>query len=86
MTGTLADGYSSESTQQEPSNEYQHDRVWMVFKNNLRPCALDESSLSIERVKYEWVNVLSFPEVVMYNLYAYLGVYKHMLLIFLGGF
>ena len=28
-----ADGDSSESTQQELSNEYQHDRVWMVFKN-----------------------------------------------------
>ena len=27
MTQTLANGYSSESTQQELSNEYQHDRV-----------------------------------------------------------
>ena len=27
MTETLAHGYSSESTQQELSNEYQHDRV-----------------------------------------------------------
>ena len=26
MTETLAHGYSSESTQQELSNEYQHDR------------------------------------------------------------
>ena len=25
-------GYSSESPQGELSNEYQHDRVWMVFK------------------------------------------------------
>ena len=33
MTETLANGYSSESTQRELSNEYQHDRVWMVFKN-----------------------------------------------------
>ena len=33
MTETLAHGYSSESTQQELSNEYQHDRVKMVFKN-----------------------------------------------------
>ena len=32
MTETLAHGYSPESTQQEVSNEYQHDRVWMVFK------------------------------------------------------
>ena len=27
MTETLANGYSSESTPQELSNEYQHDRV-----------------------------------------------------------
>ena len=33
MTETLAYGYSSESTQRELSNEYQHDRVQMVFKN-----------------------------------------------------
>ena len=32
MTETLAHGYSSESTQRELSNEYQHDRVSMVFK------------------------------------------------------
>ena len=33
MTETLANGYSSESTQRELSNEYQHDRVWVFFKN-----------------------------------------------------
>ena len=33
MTKTLANGYSSESTQRELSNEYQHDRVEMVLKN-----------------------------------------------------
>ena len=33
MTGTLANGYSFESTQRELSNEYQHDRVWMLFRN-----------------------------------------------------
>ena len=33
MTETLAYGYSSESTPRELSNEYQHDRVEMVFKN-----------------------------------------------------
>ena len=33
ITETLAYGYSSESTQRELSNEYQHDRVLMVFKN-----------------------------------------------------
>ena len=33
MTKTLAFVYSSESTQQELSNEYKHDRVQMLFKN-----------------------------------------------------
>ena len=33
MTESLAHGYSSESTQRELSNEYQHDRVTIVFKN-----------------------------------------------------
>ena len=33
MIETLANGYSSESTQRELSNEYQYDRVKMVFKN-----------------------------------------------------
>ena len=33
MTETLANGYSSESTQRELYNEYQHDRVQMFFKN-----------------------------------------------------
>ena len=33
MTENMVNGYSSESTQRELSNEYQHDRVEMVFKN-----------------------------------------------------
>ena len=33
MTEILAHVYSSESAQQELSNEYQHDRVQIVFKN-----------------------------------------------------
>ena len=32
MDGTLDNTYSSESTKQELFNEYQHDRVKMVFK------------------------------------------------------
>ena len=32
MTETLANGYSSESALRELSNEYQHDRVCMVFR------------------------------------------------------
>ena len=33
MTETLANGYSSESTQRELSNEYQHDRILMDIRN-----------------------------------------------------
>ena len=33
MTETLANWFSFESTQQELSNEYQHGKVYMVFKN-----------------------------------------------------
>ena len=50
MTETLAHLYSSESTPQELSNEYQHDRVKVTFKS-VRPSSLDKSSLSIERIK-----------------------------------
>ena len=32
MTEIMANGYSSESAQRRLSNEYQHDRVWMVLK------------------------------------------------------
>ena len=34
ITETLANGYSSGSTQRELFNEYQHDRVYMVFKKD----------------------------------------------------
>ena len=33
ITETLTNGYSSESTQRALSNEYQHNRFWMVFKD-----------------------------------------------------
>ena len=56
MTKILPHGYLSESSQGELSNEYQHDRVWMIFKKTLHPCALDKSSLSIGRVRNGWVN------------------------------
>ena len=55
MTETLAHGYSSESTQQELSNEYQHDRV---FSKSLPSCALDERSLSIGRVNLSRLSYL----------------------------
>ena len=60
ITETLSNGYSSESTRQELSNDYQHDRVWMILKNFgkkkefgqifLCPCVLEECRPSIVRV------------------------------------
>ena len=46
-TETLAYGYSSENTQQDLSNEYQHDRVSMVFLHLcvLVLCMIDASAL-----------------------------------------
>ena len=38
MTETMAYGYSSESSQWELSNEYQHDRYKMVYKNFATLC------------------------------------------------
>ena len=51
MTEIMARWYSSESAQQELSNEYLHDRVWMFLKESLHSWALDESSLGIRRDK-----------------------------------
>ena len=50
ITETLPNGYSSESTQRELSNEYQHDMVKMFFKDFCVFCALSECALSIVRV------------------------------------
>ena len=58
MTETFAHGYTSEDTQRGLSNEYQRDKVSMVFKN-LCPCALDESSLSIGRVNLLIVHLMT---------------------------
>ena len=51
MTETLANGYSSKSTQRELSDEYQQDAVKVFFQKSFHPCAFDESSLGIGRVK-----------------------------------
>ena len=57
MTETLARGYSSESTQWEHFNENQHDSaVYMVIKNSSHHCALDESSIGIDRVN-TWLDM-----------------------------
>ena len=60
MTETLANGYSYESTQRELSNEYQHDRVWIVFKN-LCICVLwTKVALALEGLKN--VKEIAIPE------------------------
>ena len=51
MIETLAHGCSSESTQYELFNEYQNDRVKIVFKNLFASLCLDESSLSSGRAR-----------------------------------
>ena len=55
LTETLTYWYSSERTQQDLFNEYQHDRVKMISKIVVL-YALDENSLSVGRVK--WVGKL----------------------------
>ena len=50
MIKTLEHGYSYKSYQCELSDEYQHDRVREGFQKSLRPCSLDESSLTMQDV------------------------------------
>ena len=51
MTETLAHGYSSESTQRDLSNEYQHDRVWMFFINLCAIVLWIKVALALDRLK-----------------------------------
>ena len=51
MTETQSNGYSSESTKRELSNEYQHAQGLDGFQKSSHPCSMDEISLSIGRVK-----------------------------------
>ena len=53
MTETLVNGYLSDSTQQELSNEYPHDSVKMIFKNLCVIVLLKVSSLSITRINFK---------------------------------
>ena len=50
MSETLTYGYTSESTQREPSDEYQHDRFLEDFQESLLSCAFNENCISIGRV------------------------------------
>ena len=71
MTETLAHGYSSESICRELSNEYQHDRVQMVFKNLCVLGHKDERRLSTGSVKMT-IRQVAFTS----DLLALLGILK----------
>ena len=51
MAETLVYGYSSESTQGEISNEYQHGRVWIVNKNLCILVLWMKEALALEELK-----------------------------------
>ena len=63
MAETLANGYSSESTQREISNEYQHDRVQRVFKNLCILVLWMKVALALERFKRRY-KLLTKTEVI----------------------
>ena len=51
MAGTLSYWYSSDSEQKEISNEYQHDRVYIIVKKVCVVIPWTKSRLSIRMVK-----------------------------------
>ena len=55
MIETLAHWYSSESTQRELSDEYQHDRVSMVFRNLCVLVLWMKAALALEGLSHEHV-------------------------------
>ena len=57
MTGTLAYGYSSDSTWRELSNKYQHDRVSMVFINLCIPVHWMKAASALEGLNCQVVLV-----------------------------
>ena len=59
MAETLAHGYSSESTQLELSNEYQHDRVWIIIKNLCVRALWMKLALALEGLN--WLVLLAKP-------------------------
>ena len=57
---TLANWYSSESTQWQLSNEYQLDRVYMVFKNLCALVLRTEEASALEGLSIS-------PEIIVWN-------------------
>ena len=70
----LANGYSSDSTQQEFSNEYQHDRVQVVLKILLRPCALAKVASALERLRMVFAS--KYRLITIIGLIPQFGHYK----------
>ena len=68
MTATLANGYLSESTQRELSNEYQLERALFGFQKYLHTCSLDLSSLSIGRVQLDCMLVTDYFNLQKYKM------------------
>ena len=52
MNETLANGYSYESTQREQSNEYQHIRFYMFFKENSIFVLRTKVATALKRLKH----------------------------------
>ena len=69
---TLPYGFSSESTQGELSNAYQHDRVKMVFKKSLCPLRpLKERSPGIGGVTDNFVMNYEFSKYLKENCFIF---------------
>ena len=54
ITETLANGYSSESTQHKRLNEYQHDSVWIVFKDFCILVSWTKGTSALEGLRVLW--------------------------------
>ena len=85
MTETLANGYSSESTQRELSNENQHDRVKLVFTNLCILVVLTKVALALEGLSNQCPNTymavkisnyLPIMDIFRISSPKYLGVLK----------
>ena len=57
MTETLAHGFSSKSTQQELSNEYQHEMFKMFFKNLCILVLWTKVALELERLTHSFLQL-----------------------------
>ena len=58
MTETRAHEYSSESTELELSDEYQHDRIKIVFKNLFILVLWTKVAIALEGLKHPFTNYL----------------------------